>query len=45
MTTYMKCIHKVSKKERNMEKKKKMDRNFSLKFCKVYKEAKIRPVF
>lgn len=44
MTTFMKCIHKVSK-ERNMEKKKKMDRNFSLKFYKVYQEAKIRPVF
>lgn len=45
MTRVMECIPKVSKKERNMEKKKKRNRNFSLKFCKVYKETKIRPVF
>ena len=31
VTTFMKCIHKVSKKERNMEKKKK-GRKFSLNF-------------
>lgn len=44
MTTFMKYIHKVSEK-RNMEVKKKRNGNFSLKFCQVYKEAKIRPVF